>query len=108
MPSLALGTQSDGLVQPLPTGEQLVLPGSGLALSTSRVSTRYLSCVALLNICKKFLSTLFTKKAYITTSLEALWRLGENLENSTPSPDPFLLRVGLWSLGWVVFDESQT
>ena len=45
-----------------------------------------------------FLSTLFKKKPYIPTSLEALWRLGENLENSTPSPTPFFLRIGcgLW------------
>ena len=50
---------------------------------------------------------LFKKKAYITTSLEALWRLGENLENSAPSPDPFLLHVSSCPSGWVVFDESQ-
>lgn len=29
----------------------------------------------------------FKRKLYITTSREALWRLGENLENSTLSPD---------------------
>ena len=87
--------------------EQLGLLGLGLALPTGRVSTRYLSCVALLNAWRTFFSTLFKKKAYITTSLEALWRLGENLENSTPSPDPFLLRISSCPLGWVVFDESQ-